>query len=236
MIKIAICDDEKTGQKSLEGLIRNSGVFEDAEFCYFESGHALTDSYKDGNRYGFVFLDVDMPGVNGLDAGMFINETDPKAIIIFYSAYPQYAIDAFDCNAFHYIVKGVDGEKFNKVMRRAYDKHRRLNEMFVFKTKDGVANIPLSDILYIEYMKKHLIIHTQDGTFETRDSMISACDRLCGFGFYLCHQSFLVNFEKVHRIMKNDILLTNGERIMMSVRKRTDVISAYNRYIENFVL
>lgn len=236
MIKIAICDDEKSGQTGLKALIKDTSLFSDAEYFCFESGHALTDSYKDGNRFDFVFLDVDMPGVNGIEAGMFINETDPKAIIIFYSAHPQFAIDAFDCNAFHYIVKGIDNDKFKSILKRAYDKYRRINESFLVKTKDALIKIPLSDIYYIEYMRKHLIIHTKTAYYETRDSMMNACEKLCGFGFYLCHQSFLVNFEKVQKITKNDIFLDNGESVMLSARKRSQTLAAYNTYIERFVL
>ena len=236
MIRIAICDDEKQGQKGLREMILTSGIFEDAEYYFFESGQSLIDSYKDGNRFGFVFLDVDMPGVGGIETGIYINETDPKAIIIFNSAYPQFAIDAFECNAFHYIIKGCDGEHFCKILKRAYEKYRRTNEHFVFKYKDGVVNISLSDIYYIEYMKKHVIIHTEKENYEIRETMSNICDKLFGLGFYLCHQSFLVNFEKISRIMKNDILLSNGDVIMMSVRKRTEIISAYSKYVENFVL
>ena len=87
MIKIAICDDRKSDHNDLKSLIKSYELFSDAKYFCFESGHALTDSYKDGMRFDFVFLDVDMPGVNGLEAGMFIYETDPKAIIIFYSAF-----------------------------------------------------------------------------------------------------------------------------------------------------
>ena len=236
MIKIAICDDEKHGQKGLRELIRASGVFESAEYSMFASGQELVNSYKEGERFAFVFLDVDMQGVNGIEAGMFIYETDPKAIIIFYSAYPQFAIDAFDCNAFHYIVKGIDNERFYKIMRRAYDKYKRMNENFVFRYKDGVVNLDLSDIYYIEYIRKHIIIHTESQNYEVRETMSNIAGRLSGLGFYLCHQSFLVNLEKVKRIMKNEIVLTNGESVIMSTRKRSEIILAHSRYIENFVL
>ena len=65
---------------------------------------------------------------------------------------------------------------------------------------------------------------------------MNACERLCSFGFYQCHQSFLVNLDKVRKIMKNDIILSNGESIMLSMRKRTETLAAYNKYIEQFVL
>lgn len=236
MIKIAICDDQIAGQKSLHNLVRNSKVFENAEYTFFEDGNSLVNTYNSGSKYDFVFLDVDMPVVNGIEAGIQINKIDPRTIIIFYSAYPQFAVDAFDCNAFHYIVKGIDNEKFTRILKRAYDKYRRLNELFVVKLKDGVISIPVTEIYYVEYMKKHLVIHTENGEFDTRDSMTNACEKLCSLGFCLCHQSFLVNFEKVYRIMKSDVVLVNGEKVMLSVRKRADVIASYNRYIESYVL
>ena len=236
MINIAICDDEKNGQKGLREMIRTSGIFDDTKFSIFESGQALIDSYRNGNRYSFVFLDVDMPGVNGIETGICINEMDKKSIIIFHSAYPQFAIDAFECNAFHYIVKGIEKEKFIKIITRAYNKYKRMNENLIVKHKNGIITLQLSDIYYVEYLKKHIIIHTENENHEIRDTMTNMCEKLSGFGFYLCHQSFIVNFEKVKQILKKDIVLSNGAAVMLSTRKRSQIISAYNNYIENFVL
>lgn len=236
MIKIAICDDEKNGQKGLREMIRTSGIFDDAQYYFFESGQALIHSYHSGDRYGFVFLDVDMPGVNGIETGICINEMDKKSIIIFHSAYPQFAIDAFECNAFHYIVKGIEKEKFIKIITRAYNKYKRMNENLIVKHKDGIITLQLSDIYYVEYLKKHIIIHTENDSYEIRETMANMCEKLSGFGFYLCHQSFIVNFEKVKQILKKDIVLSNGAAVMLSTRKRSQIISAYNNYIENFVL
>lgn len=236
MIRIAICDDEKNGQEGLCSLIKEAGVLEEGEFFFFQTGSGLIDCVNKGEKYDFVFLDVDMPEIDGIETGKYINGADPKSIIIFYSAYPQFAVDAFDCNAFHYIVKGTAADKFKTILKRAYQKHLRLNSCFTFKVKEGIVSVPISEINYIEYFKKHIIIHTEKTDYMIRDSMASACEKLCGLGFYLCHQSFLVNFEKVHCIMKTDIVLVNGEKVMLSVRKRSETVAAYNRYLERFVL
>ncbi len=235
-MRIAICDDDKNGQTGLYTLIKNSGVFDDVRYLFFDSGTALLNSVTQGEHYSIVFLDVDMPEMGGIETALRINEADAKTIIIFYSAYPQFAVDAFDCNAFHYIVKGIDEGKFREILVRALRKYKRLNASFTVKTKTGFVSVPIGEIYYIEYLNKHLVVHTEKDSYETRDSLVNAGEKLFALGFYQCHQSYIVNFEKVHAIMKNEIVLTNGEKVMLSTRKRTETVSAYNRYLENFVL
>ena len=235
-MKICISDDNAAECRKLKALLSNTGLLENAEYAFYESGERLIADYKNGLRYDIVFLDVDLPLLCGIEVGKYINSTDPRGIIIFVTSYPQYAIDAFECNAFHYLLKDCDYDKFYSVIFRAVEKHRILHKYYALKTKDGPVTLELSDIFYIECFRKHLLFYTDSATYETRGTIGEALEKTQDFGFCQTHQGFIVNFSKVHHFTKNDVVLVNGMKVMVSVRKRTEVITSYNKYIERYIV
>ena len=184
--------------------------------------------------YDLIFLDIDMPIIGGIETGKYVNSIDVKAIIIFITSYPQYAIDAFDCSAFHYLLKPCDYDKFYTVLKKAVEKYILFHRNHVIQTKEGPVKLALSDIYYIECWKKHILYHTTSKTYTVRGTLSEVISELSEFGFYQTHQGYIVNFEKVAELQKFDIVLSNGEKVMMSVRKRTDVINAFESYLERY--
>lgn len=83
MIKIAICEDVKEEQMSLQSKLIDSGHISNPTIEFFDNGKLLLNQFLKGIRYDFVFLDVDMPLMNGIDVGKAISNYDNKAIIIF---------------------------------------------------------------------------------------------------------------------------------------------------------
>lgn len=235
-MKICICDDNTAEHQKLKTMLIKTGLFEKAEYVFYNSSEKLVNDYKCGIRYDLVFLDVDMPNLNGIDTGKYINSTDSKAIIIFVTNYPQYAIEAFECNAFHYLLKSSEYDKFYSVIFRAVEKHRLYHRCYVLKTKDSLVTLDLSEINYIECCKKHLLFYTDTKVYSTRENICDTLEKIKDFGFYQTHQGFIVNFSKVHHFTKTDAILVNGMKVMISVRKRTEVMTAYNKYIERYVV
>lgn len=231
MIKIAICEDCLTDCECLEKQLNQTGMFKTANYSYYKNGKELNDAIDNGAYYDFVFLDVDMPIVNGIEAGKHICSASPKTIIIFVTAYPQYAIDAFDCNAFHYILKNSDFDKFCSVIHKALERHKMNHRTYCISCKEGVWNIPVSDIYYIELCRKKLIFHTADNQYVSTGTLSKALSDLEDLGFFQCHQGYIVNFSKVFCIQKYDIVLDNSSTVMMSVRKRPEFLKEYNNYL-----
>ena len=113
MIKICICDDDSAYRQKLYALLEGTALLGNAEYSFYDNGAKLISDYESGARFDLVFLDVDMPECSGIETGKHISSSDPKAIIIFVTSYPQYAIDAFECSAFHYLLKDCDPERFD---------------------------------------------------------------------------------------------------------------------------
>lgn len=235
-MKIAICENEPEEQKWLQQqLIQTNLINEKSTFYFFKDGAEIVLEYEKGNRYDIVFMDIDMPKIDGLKAGRYIRDLDEKAIIIFVTSYPQYALDAFDCNAFHYLIKNVDREKFYNVVQKALNHFKGVHHEIVIKVKGKLINLNVADIYYIECCRKHIIYHLKELQYETKDTLTVVLRKLEKYGFYQVHQGYIINFDKVSSYQKDCFVLTNGEKVMVSLRKRTEAIGAYTNFMERYL-
>ena len=232
MVKIAICDNIISEQERIRSLLVRTELFDFAYFYIFKSGYDLINSYNNGERYDLIFLDVDMPALNGIEVGKRISLIDTNAILIFVSNYPQYAVDAFDCNAFYYLLKNFSYEKFYSVISKAFEKYKILHKSILLSTKEGQISLNIGDIYYIECCQKHLYFYTENRKYITRGTLSRTYNKLAPFGFYKVHQGYIVNFEKIISIIGTDIFLQNNMRVFISVRKKKEVLKAYSDHID----
>lgn len=235
MIKIAICDDVVSEQEKMRGSLQKTGLFDSADFFFFKNGYDLINSYNNGERYDLIFLDVEMPGINGIDAGKLIRTMDTDVTLIFVTNCPQYAIEAFDCNAFHYLLKNSDYEKIYSVAQKALERYRLLHRSILLSTKEGRFNLNVSDIYFVECCQKNLFYYTRDKKYMAKGTLAQAYDILSPFGFYQVHQGYIVNFEKILSITGNDVIMQNNMKVPVSVRKKAEVLKAYSNYIARMI-
>lgn len=226
-MKIAICDDVKEDLDKIEEIIKETRLFKAAECLRFDSGEALLREVEKGEYFDFILLDINMPGINGIETGKQITEIIPSTILIFVTGYIEYALDAFDCNAYHYILKSESYEKFFDVLSKAKARWLSRKKRYSVRTKGGVTYILLEDIKYVEYVDKHLAFHTDKGVFEERGQIGHLADKLEDFGFIRVHQGYIVNSKHVKSIQKDTVTLTDGTRVMMSMKKRGEVVRKY---------
>lgn len=230
-MRIAICDDVSEDAKALEGILRRSDLAEHWNISSFTDSRALLDHIHGQAPFDVVLLDIDMPGINGIELGKTVKQLLPEVLVIFATAHPQYMLDAFDLEAFHYLLKPFDETKVLSVLRRAQEKYVAANRYHCIKIKSQSIRIRLSDLFYIEYCRKHVIYHTEKKDYEVTETLASAYEALKGFGFYQIHQGYLVNMEKIDRFEGYSLLLTDGRSVPVSVRKKAEVIAAYTEYI-----
>ncbi|MBR1770798.1 MAG: response regulator transcription factor, partial [Lachnospiraceae bacterium] len=169
-MRVAICDDEKTICELLRKLLQkeDSG----AEVCFFYSAEELLAAAED---YQLLFLDIQMPGLNGIETARELRKRNEDICIIFVTAVKEYVFEAFDVAAFHYLLKPVDEEKFAQVYGRARKEWERKEderkkrageeqpEPLVIKTRHDTYMIAQADILYIESQVKKQVLHTAKG-------------------------------------------------------------------------
>ena len=236
IMKIAICDDDRTMREQIASLIREQEP--DAEIITFKAGE---DMIKSQNSFEISFLDVEMKAVSGIDVAKYIREEQEKSgreksIIIFVTGYREYMEDAFDVNAFHYLVKPVDEKKFCTVFNRALKEVSakiKSQEFSVIVKNNGMQKkVLLRDIYYIESSNKKVVFHTKDGKIDTYGRM-EDWERELGDSFYRCHRGYLVNLEKIAAYNLDTIDLINGDSLILAQKKYSDFIKAYMRYAKD---
>ncbi len=231
-MKVAICDDNEKDLLQLYKRLKDSSEFKDASFSVYSTGDAFLKGLNSSTPFDFVFLDVDMPDRKGTEIGKILHKTTPQTIIIFVSAHPQYAIEAFDCFAFNYLLKNSSDEKFNYVLSKAIHKFLRQNKTVLLKRGESQFALKLQEINYVECFKKNIIYHTDANAYSVRSSISSALEELKDYGFYQVHQGYIVNFAKVRCWKHDDVILKSNETIPVSRRKRNEIMIAYAEYLK----
>lgn len=233
-MRIAICDDNAEDAKALEKIVRQSNFADNWSIVSYTNSIAFLNHINNHVTFDIVLLDIDMPNIDGIELGKKIKKALPDVIIIFATSHPQYMLDAFDLEAFHYILKPFDDSKIFPILQRAHDKYKATNKYHCIKIKTQVIRIKISEIYFIEYCQKHVIYHTSKKDYEVIETLGSVYEALKDFGFYQIHQGYIVNMEKIDHFNGYSVILTDGRSVAVSVRKKSEVIAAYTKYIRGY--
>lgn len=233
-MRIAICDDIQKDAEILKKLCLQHSQCNDKDITIFPNGNRLLNDYVK-NKYDIIFLDVAMPGINGIESGKELRKKDKNVTIIFSTSYPQYALEAFDCQAFHYLVKPLNVDKFTEIFQKAILKYTENNKTYVIDNGKEKHTVKISNIYYIEYKDRYITYFLKDNSYSAKGKMSDVCNEFKDYNFHLVNQATLVNMEKVTDIEGNSIILENQTRLIFSYRKRREFILAYAKYVENHV-
>ena len=223
-VKIAICDGIKQDADVLVQRLHDTKLFINAEYSLFDCGEDILKAVSEGRLFDIVILEVKLPGIDGICVGKHLFNTSPDTVLIFVTNHPEYAINAFDCNAFNYILKSDSLDKFTDVLSKAKEHLLKVNRSYFIKTLGGEVRVLMSEIKYIEYSQKRLTFHTVDGCYTERGQIGELANRFESFGFIYIHQGYIVNAKWVRTIKRNTVLLTDGTEVMMSLKKRKEIL------------
>ena len=234
-MRIAVCDDDRAIREELFRLIQKQ--VSEADIMEYQSGEELINAR--GN-FDIYFLDIEMGDVSGMDIARRIREQEDngrqRSIIIFVTGYREYMEAAFDVNAFHYLIKPIDTEKFSEVFRRAWKEaavfYEQEKKYIIVKSSGTQQKILLKNIYYIESGNKKVIFHTTNGTLEVYGKM-EELEKGLGNTFYRCHRCYLVNMEKISAYSADNIQVINGDNLLLARKKYSDFIKIYMRYVKN---
>lgn len=210
MKKICIIDDDVHETENLLLLLKRYQKETHALFetTTYTSAEEFLKTYQGG--IDIIFLDVQLPGLSGLDCAAKIRTIDEKADLFFETNYGQYAIQGYRYNAIDYFVKPVSYFSLKMRLDRIISYKEVKAKDFSLKTIDGLSVIVGSnDIFYMEKIGRHIAFHLADKTYEfrSRESLNKLEDQFKEYGFARCSSGFLVNLSKCSALGKDYVLV-----------------------------
>jgi len=232
MIKIAVCEDDTLQNQNITDMI--SEVFNSYNKIYsinkFISGEELLSSSYEFDIY---FLDIQMNNISGIDTAKEIRILHKNVIIIFITGLKDYVFDAFDVNAFHYITKPINENKFKEVLNSAIRSLSKKDKFLIAKTSSYSYKVYLKDIVYLESNQRKIILHTTYDTIEYYYKISDLENELSEYNFFRCHKSYIINLKYVQSFDSNFIIFENSDKVYVSKYKLTDFSKAFMYYLKN---
>ncbi|WP_455902239.1 LytR/AlgR family response regulator transcription factor [Clostridium sp.] len=201
-MRIAVVDDERPARSELIYLIRQCSP--EAEVMEADSSEHLM-ALLDNETFDACFVDIDLGGANGTTLASMIKSRQPETLIVFATAYREYAVKAFELGAVDYLLKPFDLERVKKSMERLKEKSEELNvrqnstEIHKLMVNAGSSYqvLDVSEIVYIETENRACRIHTKNRDYIQNESLNFYESRLRGDRFFRIHKSYLVNLDYV---------------------------------------
>lgn len=227
-MQVAICDDEKEIREMLKNKVLNR--YPEAEVLSYETGEKLLE---DGKIPDILFLDIQMPGKNGMETAREFRKNNKKTILIFVTAIEEYVFQAFDVGAFHYLVKPFTDEKFYEVLANAAEtavNEERSEEQHYIMIHSGGSHIKilLDDIVYAEVFNRKVMIHKLDENVEYYGKL-SELEKALGEDFFRPHRAYLIHFKYVMKYDASSVTMVNGT-VLMAKANFPEFVRKYLKY------
>lgn len=238
MLTISVCDDNVAFSGRLVDKIRQLCITElpeRIEFCVtdgFASADAVLD-YLKFHTIDILFLDIDMPGLNGFDLAAVLNERYLGMIIIFISSYDDFVYSSFEYSPFRFLRKSRLEEELPGIFAKAVEKCIISNETMLFSATDGDKVLRLRDIYYFEGQKNYYLIHqTNREILRCRGTISRVESETARIGFVKIHAAYVVNMENIEKTVgANAVLMKDGAVLSISQGRMKQFKKTYMSFI-----
>jgi two-component system LytT family response regulator len=209
-------DDEPLALAQMSKYIGNTPFLELVAAC---RNTKEAQEILSGQEIDILFADIQMPGLNGLD---FVRLLPVKPLIVFTTAFPQYALDGFRVDAIDYLLKPISYKEFLRSAEKAYrqftllehSKGQELPEVIFVRSEYKTIPLAIKDIIYVESRSEYVRIFTATSRpVMSLGSMKSYEEKLKDHGFMRIHRSYIINLQKIKAIERKHILLRDGKQI-----------------------
>lgn len=185
--------------------------------------------------FDIVFMDIDMPHMDGLTVAKKLRQLDDKAVIVFVTNLRQMAIKGYSVQALDFVIKPFTYDSFRMRMQRAIQVINRKNEnYFMLSLPYGSMRMAVSEIYYIEVRGHTLFFHTQSGTVETRGKLSGYEVMFEDYGFLRCNKHAIVNTKHIEQSTITE-LVVNGDKVQVSRNRRKEFFDKFKEITEGKV-
>jgi DNA-binding LytR/AlgR family response regulator len=228
MIQAIALDDEQPALEIIEAFCSQVD-FIDLRKTFTRSSEAK--QYLEEYPIDLVFLDINMPSISGID---FFKGLSRPTMVIFTTAYSEYAIDGFELNAVDYLLKPFTPKRFEQAIQKAYELHKFYlqnsqedGESLYFRVDYSLVKVLVNDILYIEGLDNYLKIYLENQKpLVVRITMKAMLEKLSKDAFVRVHRSFIVSLKKIKSV-RNKMIFIGQEEIPIGNSFEDDFYKAY---------
>ena len=228
MLSIAVCDDEVIECCNMAKRIKE--IMEEMKMpCIirqFQSGGELLQALE---SFDIVFLDIIMQDLDGMKTAQIFREKASDKILIFVSSSREYVFEAYDVEAFQYLLKPVDDRKLKNVLQKAIVKTQSRSQEFIIVSRERQKKkLFLDDIYYFEIKGRIVDAHGPEGIFTYYEQIGELENKIRDKGFFRCHKSYLINLKYVDGYSRKEVVLENGEKIVIAKRR-------YDKFVQEML-
>ena len=235
MIRVAFCDDDISVLNQMSMLVERYRVQRNKEIAYaaFCSPLDLLAEIEKGAQLDIIFLDVLMPGENGIDAAKEIRKYDNNVKIIFLTSSAEFAVESYMVGAYFYQLKPIWEESFYRLMDSVISECKKeWDYSLVLRCKTGIARIELDKLEYCEIIGHTLFFYMENGNvLESAGRLDELHNQLKQYpNFLRVHRSFLINMDYVQGISAKAVSMMNLAEIPIPRGKYAEIKKVYLEY------
>lgn len=234
-MRIAICDDNKLDAKRIEWALLDLG--KDMDITYYPSGHDLLNEMakrEEREQFDVIFLDIYMPGENGIDVADSIKEISPSTDIIFSTSSKDHAIEAFRVQAIDYLVKPYEEIDIVKAFARvSVSRNDAAKTPVLLNTGGELRLFRPDDVVQIESDGHYTRMISADGNEEQIRKGFSEVAERFKEGFVTVKRGLMIRMDRIETIVGDEIHMYNGTVFTMSRSNKEEIIRRYTDYMES---
>lgn len=232
-VEIYVCDDEDRFLQQVQMTLTELGLEYEVRCNVHTMNSPASLLELDKDDIDILFLDIEMPEMDGMTAAQKLRDAGFRAKIIFLTNHKEFIQKAFEVKAFRFLYKPCSSAEIREAGRQALREILNIDSVLLRGARDGIRyQVYLHDVYYLESLGEGSALYTEEGSF-TSGQNLRYWQKLLEPDFFKCHRSYLVNLRWIRSIDENDIVMYNRETIPLAQRKRGSLRKEFELFVLN---
>lgn len=232
MMQFAVCEDNTSEAELLKEYIKKWSIIkkENIDIKIYKSAESFLFDYQEKATTAVLLLDIEMPGMNGMELAKKIRQSDKSIQIIFVTGISDYVFEGYSVSAVSYILKPVKEDKLFECLDKAVENINDEEPYIIVNEEGSTSKVSLSDICYIESYGHFSFIHTELKEIKCSTGINQMEKELDDSRFFRVHRSYIISVPWIESITKKEVIIEGGQSIPIARGKWKDVNKAYLEY------
>ncbi|MBO4751034.1 MAG: response regulator transcription factor [Lachnospiraceae bacterium] len=235
MITIGICDDEAAYRDHIKTICSDYLTRQEQEFQFIEFSSGEEVLACQDTKMHLLFLDIEMPGIDGLEVMEKVRGNDMIWRIVFVTSHKELRWDTIDLKTLAFLEKPIDEVGVQTCLRTMIRENTENIDIF-YKTADGCNSIKLDQIVFIQAKGNYVVICSKEKEITGYDSIKTMETQIAGTTMIRTHRSYLANLQHIRKMFWDEMQMTNGAIVPLGRKYIPDVKDAYFNFIKKVTI